>query len=74
MSPRPPPPEGWAGAAWGWTAGAGVDWALTNNLIARFDWAYQNYGTFTINGTGAFNGTQVSATANTFTLGLAMKF
>jgi outer membrane immunogenic protein len=59
---------------WGWTAGLGVDWAVSSNLFARLDWAYQNYGTFTIHGSGAFNNQAVSLTANTFTVGLAMKF
>lgn len=59
---------------WGWTAGLGVDWAISSTLIARLDWAYQNYGTFTIHGNGNFNNQPVTLTANTLTIGLAMKF
>ena len=58
---------------WGWTAGAGAEWALHSNWTVRVDWAYQDYGTFTLGGS-AFGGTQVHVTTNTFTAGLAMKF
>ena len=56
---------------WGWTAGAGVEMAITNNLIGRLDWAYQNYGTFNLN--GGLSGVPVSLTANTYMAGLALK-
>ena len=59
---------------WGWTAGAGAEWALHSNWTVRVDWAYQDYGTFTLGGPTPVGGTSVHVTANTFTAGVAMKF
>jgi outer membrane immunogenic protein len=59
---------------WGWTAGAGAEWAPHSNWTVRVDWAYQDYGTFTLSGPGPVGGTSVSVKANTFTAGVAMKF
>jgi outer membrane immunogenic protein len=51
--------------AWGWGAGAGVDIALHNAWFLRGDWYYQNYG-------DVADATNV--TANTFMVGLGIKF
>ena len=59
---------------WGWTAGLGADWGLTDNLFLRIDWAYQDYGSFTLNGSGGSAGTTTTSTANTVTAGLGWKF
>jgi outer membrane immunogenic protein len=59
---------------WGWTAGAGAEWALRSKWTVRVDWAYQDYGTFTLKGPAPVGGTSTHVTANTFTAGLGMKF
>jgi outer membrane immunogenic protein len=59
---------------WGWTAGAGVELALNTHWTIRGDWAYQDYGTFSLSGPAPVGGTSVHVTANTFTGGVAMKF
>ncbi len=28
---------------WGWTIGAGVEWAFTNNLTARLEYRYTSF-------------------------------
>jgi outer membrane immunogenic protein len=58
---------------WGWTAGLGIDWAWTDRHFLRLDWQYQDYGTFTLNGTAPVGGTQVDVTANTFMIGVGWK-
>jgi outer membrane immunogenic protein len=55
----------------GWTAGLGIDWAVSQTLVARFDWAHSNYGNFHYTQPTAFSATMVS---DTFTIGLAHKF
>jgi opacity protein-like surface antigen len=58
---------------WGWTAGLGIEMALAENWIGRIDYAYQDYGTFTLGG-GALAGVPVSVRASTLTVGLALKY
>lgn len=58
--------------ALGWTLGAGAEAAITQNVVARFDYSYQDFGDqdFNLGGTGVsteFNDHQVRA-------GIAYKF
>lgn len=58
--------------ALGWTLGAGAEAAITQNIVARFDYTYQDFGdqNFNLGGTGVnsdFNNHQVRA-------GVAYKF
>ena len=58
--------------ALGWTLGAGAEAAITSNVVARFDYSYQDFGDqdFNLGGTGVsteFNDHQVRA-------GIAYKF
>ncbi len=63
----------------GLTAGAGISYAITNNLIGKFEYRYYNFGsytraglpTFTANGQLPYN---VGNTYSTVTLGLDYKF
>ena len=63
----------------GLTAGAGISYALTDNLIGKFEYRYYNFGTFsrsglptlTANGQLPYN---VANTYSTVTLGLDFKF
>jgi outer membrane immunogenic protein len=59
---------------WGWTAGLGVEMALSENWIGRIDYAYQDFGTFTLGGAAPVGGTPVSLTASTLMVGIARKF
>ncbi len=56
---------------WGWTAGVGADYALSDRLFLRIDWAYSQYGTSTLSGPGAVT---YANKANTVTAGLGWKF
>ena len=56
----------------GWTAGAGVDASLTENVFGRVEYRYTDYGSETFNtGSGAQN---VDASSNRIQLGVGMKF
>jgi outer membrane immunogenic protein len=69
-------PDG-AGSAtpWGWTVGGGIEMAFTNNIVGRLDYAYQDYGTFTVNGTGTFSGgVPVKLRSHSLMAGVAFKF
>jgi outer membrane immunogenic protein len=56
----------------GWTAGAGTDVKLTDNLFGRVEYRYTDYGSETFNtGTGAHD---VDAKDHRITLGLGVKF
>jgi outer membrane immunogenic protein len=62
-----------ASSSKGWTAGAGVEYAFTNNLLARVEYRYTNLGTV------AFTAPTVSDLGNKVTIndiraGLAFKF
>jgi outer membrane immunogenic protein len=58
---------------WGWTAGAGIEGAITNNILARVEYRYSDYGTFS--GPVA-NGQResVDLTTSVIRAGIAYKF
>ncbi len=60
---------------WGWTIGAGVEWAFTNNLTARLEYRYTSFdrdnNTFFV--TPGFN-TDDSADFHAVRLGVSYKF
>jgi outer membrane immunogenic protein len=56
---------------WGWTAGVGADFAVSNNMFLRLDWAYANFGSSNLPGPPTVPYTNV---ANTVTAGLGFKF
>ncbi|MTI43653.1 outer membrane immunogenic protein [Roseibium hamelinense] len=58
--------------AFGWTLGAGVEGAVTNNITARVEYAYQDFGreSFTLNG----NRYRSDLDANLVRFGLSYKF
>jgi outer membrane immunogenic protein len=58
---------------WGWTAGLGLDWGLTDKLFLRIDWAYSQYATSTLQG-GTPAGVTYANKSNTVTVGLGFKF
>ena len=47
---------------------------ISQNWIGRLDYAYQNFGTFTLAGAAPVGGTPVTLSASTLTLGVARKF
>jgi outer membrane immunogenic protein len=59
----------------GWTIGAGVEYALTNNWSLRGEYRYHDFGTknYAIPSPGG-QGTDVHLTASTATIGLNYKF
>ncbi len=59
----------------GWTAGAGIDFAITNNLIGRIEYRYADFGHFSYNPIvfAAFNENH-RFTESAIRLGLAWKF
>jgi outer membrane immunogenic protein len=59
----------------GWTLGAGLDYALTDRWVGRFEYRYANFGTFSYN-TTVFGPVSEShkTNENAFRLGLAYKF
>ena len=69
-------PDGSGSATpWGWTVGGGVEMAVTDNVVARLDYAYQDYGTFNVNGTGTFSGgVPTSVKSHSLMAGVAFKF
>lgn len=70
-------PDGTGNATpWGWTVGAGAEVALTDNVVARLDYSYQDYGTFNVTGSGTFGGggVPVSLKSHTVMGGIALKF
>jgi outer membrane immunogenic protein len=56
----------------GWTIGAGVDYAMTDNVILRLEYRYTDYGDkdFSFDGAGVRN----DFTTNDIRLGIAYKF
>ena len=67
------PIGGFSDTNWGWTVGAGVEGAITNNILARVEYRYSDYGTFS----GAVaNGQHKSAdlTTSVIRAGIAYKF
>jgi outer membrane immunogenic protein len=65
-----------SGIRTGWTAGVGVDYAVTRNLLARVEYRYTDYGKYQYDSVTAFPGLtgQQSPTLNTLRVGLAYKF
>ena len=59
---------------WGWTVGLGAEMAVSQNLTARLDYSYQDYGTFTLGGSAPVGGTTVNVNSSTLMAGLAYKF
>lgn len=60
---------------YGWTPSAGVEFAITKNLIGRFEYAYYDFKTNGVQTTGVFIediDTKISFQA--FKLGLSWKF
>ena len=60
----------------GWTAGAGVDYAATDNVIVRLEYRYTDYGRkdFTADLDGLELGASNKFKTNEIRLGVAYKF
>lgn len=62
----------------GWTAGAGVEAILAKNWIARVEYRYSDYGSFTHTflpaGSSDDNNATVKVTSSVFNLGISYKF
>ncbi|MEW6639461.1 MAG: outer membrane protein [Pseudomonadota bacterium] len=62
----------------GWTAGGGLDYAFTPELIGTFDYRYSDFGSFSRGGAALTPNGQlpyrVNSTLSTVTVGLAYKF
>ncbi len=56
---------------WGWTLGGGVEMAITDRVVARVDYSYQDYGSFT--STGDFTTTS-SVKGHAVMGGVALRF
>jgi outer membrane immunogenic protein len=56
----------------GWTLGAGVEYAFTDNLIGRAEYRYTDFGDFETNNDGFIFGTDLHT--NDVRLGIAYKF
>lgn len=61
------------GTVLGWTAGAGVDAKLTEQIFGRVEYRYSDFGSTTLN-TGAGGPQTVSPSNHRVTLGIGMKF
>jgi outer membrane immunogenic protein len=59
---------------WGWTIGGGIEAELSPGWVGRLDYAYQDFGTFTLGGAAPVGGTAVSVTASTLTVGIGRKY
>jgi outer membrane immunogenic protein len=61
---------------WGWTLGAGVEYAFTNNLTARVEYRYTQFDGFRNEGTGVFAGSaaDLEPDFHTVRVGLSYKF
>jgi outer membrane immunogenic protein len=60
----------------GWTAGAGLEYAVTDNLIARVEYRYSDYGRKSQPAPFSFEGQQarLDLTTNDVRVGLSYKF
>jgi len=60
------------GGAWGWTAGAGADVKMTDNIFGRLEYRYTDLGNVTLNtGTGPQT---INSQNHRVTVGLGVKF
>lgn len=68
--------EGLGGTQTGWTAGAGVDYAVTNNVIAGIEWRYTRFDEYRNVSKSAFPGITGSQepSFNSLRLSLSYKF
>ncbi|MER9169401.1 outer membrane beta-barrel protein [Mesorhizobium australicum] len=57
----------------GWTVGAGIDYAFTDNLIGRAEYRYTDFGTARAD-EGVFDPFDADLSTNEVRLGLAYKF
>ena len=55
----------------GWTAGGGIEWAFTDNFIARAEYLYSDFGSHTMKYDVGY---RVDPTLSIFRLGLSYKF
>ena len=58
----------------GWTAGAGVEYAFTNNLLGRVEYRYTNLGTVSFVAPGIMSDPGNKVTISDIRAGLAFKF
>jgi len=61
----------------GWTAGAGIEWAFANNWSAKFEYNHYDFGTKSVNMTdavGAFIPANISNRIDTVTVGINYRF
>ncbi|WP_448955302.1 outer membrane protein [Labrys neptuniae] len=56
----------------GWTAGAGVEYAFTDNLSGRIEYQYVNFGSYTVRGAGI--STKASPDFHAIRVGVSYKF
>ncbi len=58
----------------GWTAGAGIEGAITPNWTVRAEWLYVNLGSLSCTAVGCGAGNSVTLTENIFRAGIDYKF
>lgn len=58
----------------GWTVGGGVDWAITDKLVARAEYRYSDYGLKRSGVPGIFPAHKVGFSTSDVRIGLAYKF
>ncbi len=58
----------------GWTIGAGVEYAFTDNLVGRAEYRYTDFGNESLGASGRFPGGRMDLTTNDVRIGLAYKF
>ena len=74
-SPTPAPAMSWAGGSRvGWTLGAGMDYAITNNWVAGVTYKYYDFGTQTQNSSPAGTNVKFRETENTLLGRVMYKF
>ncbi len=74
-NPSPAPTQAWgAGSRVGWTLGAGLDYAVTNNWIAGLSYKYYDFGSSTSNSTPAGTNVKFRETESTLLARIGYKF
>jgi outer membrane immunogenic protein len=69
------PGSAYNGDSWGWTAGAGLAYAITNNLSARVEYLYSDYGQEAVSTPGIAGGrTLIDIRSHTVRAGVSWKF